>query len=203
MALANLIVLCLTLLALVWYAFDTHRLANLEHKKYNSPIITHAIEAILVPKTYDDSERDDHFRYTSINLSLFNYSPYDVKIKVFLNIFVNGFNFEFKNDSDRQAYQGKKHWFLGPKGIGFKGHFDFNDEMLVEAGQPSVINELQYGRSNDIIELELHYTTEHKFSRVSYPSLKYRYRMKFIELDSEDELLLVPLVYEESKHFGR
>lgn len=188
---SNVVVLTLTLMVLVIYAWDTHRIADLQQKSFFTPSVGHEFEDTI----WQNNECE-------ICLTLFNYSAYDVNTQVNLDIHIDGQKIRYQNIAITRAYQGDSRWIMCPKVGNYRGHFKFGSELFKQNGFcfPSYDStELQKHK----IRFILSYKTYHKFDDKPFESMKYRYRLDFytmlIKLNDEKSFFqeyvrLVPLV---------
>ncbi|TAL62639.1 MAG: hypothetical protein EPN88_13130 [Bacteroidetes bacterium] len=113
-SIGNLIILALTLLVLLQYAYDTNRLANITQDYNLTPNIMHKLSsALLSSDEYD------------IGFDLLNQSSFYVK--AFVNIELKCYNDNINIPND--VYCGKRPWILPPNAF-VHGHFRLNDNLL-------------------------------------------------------------------------
>ena len=200
---ANFVAVSLTLFVLIRYTFDTNRIANANQIAQFTPCVSHSFNVIqhndIFVETTDDGS---HFEIldTEIYLSLVNYSLYDVKIRVFLDVIVEGKKISFIDDNTTQAYQGDRYWYIGAKST-YTGHFTFGDTLLMLNGLDPIICDLKYDEKSEKVMFILYYKTQHSFNNEEYESMKFIYNFRAFRADNaitgseEMTISLVPVAY--------
>lgn len=164
LGISSFVVLTLTLMTLVIYAWDTHRIANQQEKTFLTPIVSHAFN---LPAWWGvDCE---------VFLTLSNKSAYDVKTLVTLNIYVDDQKLIYSDESHNMAYQGQSYWIMCPIEGRYDGHFRFGKEFLAfnDINWTSY-NETEFNKHNVVFELL--YETNHDLSNETYKSMTYKYK---------------------------
>lgn len=115
--LGTLIILGITLVVLIQYAFDTHQMAKTQQKIYLTPSVTHrlsATEVHIVQNTFD------------IGFDLINHSSFYVEAYVNFSLKCYGIELHIPNG----AYSGDRPWILPPNSDTIHGHFNLNNQLL-------------------------------------------------------------------------
>lgn len=110
----TLIVLGLTLIAVIQYAFDTNRMIDLQQRVHLTPQVVHQISAIDLGNNEFD-----------IGFDLVNHSSYYVEATV--NVRLESFGVEIRIPDN--VYYGARPWVLPPHS-NVHGHFKLNDGLL-------------------------------------------------------------------------
>ncbi len=204
---ANFVAVSLTLFVLIRYTFDTNRIANANYIAQFTPCVSHSFHVVKPKKvTVNKIDESNYFEYldTEVYLSLVNHSLYDVKIRVFLDIIVEGRKISYIDNNTTQAYQGDRYWYVGAKST-YTGHFTFGDTLLMSNGLDPVICDLKYEEKSEKVMFILYYKTQHSFNDEEYESMKFIYNFRAFRVENamtgseEETVSLVPVAYAASQ----
>lgn len=156
--LGNLVILGLTLIVIMIYTFDTHRIANIQQNNYYKPQVVHNITAI--------EENNNVF---DVGFDLFNSSSFYVEAEV---------NLELKCCDDdvltipNDVYYGSTPWILPPN-TKLHGHFKLDDTLLHPVNQTMAkLRETYQNQKAFKLVIDIACTSDYKIS-MTIPTIKY------------------------------
>jgi len=164
-----LIVNLVTLLTLFRYAYDTYRMADHQQAFNYTPIISHGF--LESEWGQEDGE---------IKLFVKNYSPFDVRVNLWVDIWYDDKLLEYASEFDRLAYQGKAKWVMCAKEGAYQGHFTFGNHLLGHNGIPHDLSS-PVERAKHKIIFKLHYEALNNISDQVFRSETYAYEMKILK----------------------
>lgn len=157
--LGNLIIIGITLIVLMIYAYDTNRIANIQQNIFYTPNVVHQLTA---------TEMNDGI--FDIGLDLINTSSFYVESLV--NVRIKCYNDELFIQND--VYYGKKPWNLPPFSK-VHGHFDLNDQLLAKAHR--TLSEIRkISEDSELLTMSiLIKCTSHHGIELKCPEIKYHF----------------------------
>ena len=169
-SIGTLIILSLTLLVLIQYAYDTNRVANITRDFNLTPnVMLKLSSTLLTNKEYD------------IGFDLLNQSSFYVK--AFVNVELKCYNDSINISND--VYYGKRPWILPPNAF-VHGHFHLNDNLLKPSNR--TIAELKQ-KGEDInalsMKVKINCTSIHNID-LKIPEIKYHFVFKRISPDGSE-----------------
>lgn len=194
---AEFIVTTISLVVLLIYVIDTNRIANTGRITQLSPIISHQFEVqkrVLNIEGYNEVE-------TEVFLEFSNYSIYDAKLQVFLEIIVEGRVLKHHVHEVDVAYSGKKYWFVGAKNA-YQGHFSFGASFLLNNDvAPDLMESFDWDCfAQKKVQFKLCYIAFNNFFKEGIQSMDFIYDFRVVESEQNDDrewqVMLVPVVYE-------
>ncbi len=169
-SIGTLIILALTLIILLQYAYDTNRLANITQDFNLTPKVMHKLTSTLLsPNEYD------------IGFDLLNQSSFYVN--AFVNVELKCYNDCITIPND--VYYGKRPWILPPNAF-VHGHFRLNDNLLKSSNR--TITELkQKGEDINALSMKVSIicTTAHSID-LNIPEIKYHFVFRRILPDGSE-----------------
>lgn len=164
-----LIVNLVTLLTLFRYAYDTYRMADSQKAFNYTPIISHG---------FPESEWEQG--NGEVQLFIKNYSPFDVRVNLWVDIWYDDKLLEYDAEFDRLAYQGKARWVMCAKEGSYQGHFRFGNHMLQHNALEHDLS-LPVERNKHKIIFKLRYEAMNNISDQVFKSETYAYELKIMK----------------------
>lgn len=161
-ATGTFVILGVTLIVIMIYAYDTNRLANLQQNIYLTPNVIHQIDLIEVNE-----------KNINVGLDLINFSNFYVSALTFVQLKC----FEQELFIPNEIYYGKSAWNLPPN-LKVHGHFTVNDDFL----KPANINVDELRKAADdpkalSLNIKINCKSIHGIE-LSIPETKYFYSFK-------------------------
>ncbi len=190
----SLIVNLVTLLTLFRYAYDTYRMADQQQAINLTPIISHGF-----------SESEWTHADGDIKLFLKNYSPFDVRISLWADIYFDGQLLSYQSELDQLAYQGKAKWVMCAKEGAYQGRIKFGKHLLEHNNINSDISSAPEREKHKIL-IKLRYEASNNICEQIYKSEIYAYRLQILkhpyynetahEYKMKEMISLIPMVEE-------
>ena len=115
-----------------------------------------------------------------------NYSPFDVRVNLWVDIWFDDQKLDYDAEFDRLAYQGKAKWVMCAKEGSYQGHFNFGNRMLLHNDIQNDLSTL-VERSKHKIIFKLRYEAINNISDQVFKSETYVYELKIMKTPEYDK----------------